>query len=159
MNACDYEAQVYDGAVYCTDFPDGVTEDSEGVCPIFAIDEWDHYPVCDHCGHEHDYVNLTEYGQRERYLRAEGPRMQALRRESKAGDELPAFAWPGGFPLVYQTKHGEIVCPKCVQTYQRDEDPLADACCYYEGACLACVECDAEIASAYGDPNSPTDEP
>ena len=65
MNACDFDAVVYDGAVYCTGcLPEGVTEDSEEVHPAFADSEWDHYPVCDACGERHTYVNLTADGRR-----------------------------------------------------------------------------------------------
>lgn len=57
MKAWDYDAVTYDGDVYCVGcLPDGVTEEDEEVCPIFASDEWDSTPVCCVCGEEHDYV-------------------------------------------------------------------------------------------------------
>ena len=63
MKAWDFEAVHYDGLCYCVGcLPDGVAADSEGVEPVFASSELDHYPVCDKCGMEHDYVGLTEYG-------------------------------------------------------------------------------------------------
>jgi hypothetical protein len=60
MKAWDYEAVVYDGAVYCVDcLPEGVDAESDAVTPIFASDE---VPapgaVCDQCGACHDYMNL-----------------------------------------------------------------------------------------------------
>jgi hypothetical protein len=63
MKAYDYEAVTYDADVYCVGcLPDDVSVDDEEVGPIFADSEWDHYPVCAHCGTVHDYVSLTTYG-------------------------------------------------------------------------------------------------
>lgn len=63
MNACDYEAVVYGGGIYCVEcLPDGITERSEDVSPIFADAEWDSFPHCEHCGRAHTYVSLTDYG-------------------------------------------------------------------------------------------------
>jgi hypothetical protein len=63
MNAYDYDAVVHDCSIFCVQcLPVGVKE--EDCCPIFADSEWDHYPVCDHCLAEHDYVGLTSDGQR-----------------------------------------------------------------------------------------------
>jgi hypothetical protein len=60
MQAFDYEALAYDGAVYCCGcFPEDVDPNGPEVRPVFASDEWDYYPACDHCGREHDYVSLT----------------------------------------------------------------------------------------------------
>ena len=65
MKSFDYYAVAFDGAVYCTEcLPAGITEDREEVSPVFADSEWDYYPTCDKCGCKHDYVSLTEYGQR-----------------------------------------------------------------------------------------------
>jgi hypothetical protein len=63
MKAYDFEAVTYDADVYCVGcLPDGVSVDDEEVGPIFADSEWDHYPVCVHCGTVHDYVSLTAEG-------------------------------------------------------------------------------------------------
>ena len=61
MNSAHFDAVTYDGSVYCCKCLESATE---GVYPIFADSEWDSYPVCDICGQVHDYVKLTEYGQR-----------------------------------------------------------------------------------------------
>lgn len=50
-----------DPSVYCNECAD-VDLNGENVYPIFADQEWDHYPVCDVCGREHDYVRLTSEG-------------------------------------------------------------------------------------------------
>jgi len=61
MKAYDYDAVVYDGAVYCVEcLPDGVGADCAS--PICADSEWDSYPTCDACGCRHDYVALTSDG-------------------------------------------------------------------------------------------------
>jgi hypothetical protein len=63
MKSYNYYAVAYDASIYCVGcLPDGVGAESEDVYPIFADSEWDHYPVCDVCHTEHDYVSLTSYG-------------------------------------------------------------------------------------------------
>jgi hypothetical protein len=63
MNSHDFEAVVIDGAVYCVGcVGEGTDLDSDEVSPIFADSEHDSYPVCEGCGHEHDYVSLTDEG-------------------------------------------------------------------------------------------------
>ncbi len=59
MKAYDFEAVVYDGAVYCIDCCPVSAED-DNVMPIFADSEWDTAPVCDKCGAVHDYVTVLE---------------------------------------------------------------------------------------------------
>lgn len=39
-------------------------------------------------------------------------------------DKLPGFAWPGGYPLVYFTGHGEALCRDCAT---KELDELCDA--------------------------------
>jgi hypothetical protein len=59
MNSYDFEACCYDGEVYCNEcLPEGVSTDDAD--PIFADQEWDYAPVCDHCGTVHDYVTILE---------------------------------------------------------------------------------------------------
>ena len=61
MNDFDYYAVVYDNEIYCLNcLPVDVTVQSEEITPIFAGSEWDEYPVCCVCGHEHDYVIKLE---------------------------------------------------------------------------------------------------
>jgi len=65
MKSYDFDAVVYNSEIYCIEcLPEGVTEDSEEVMPIFADSEWDLYPVCTVCHEIHDYVNLTIEGQK-----------------------------------------------------------------------------------------------
>ena len=83
-------------------------------------------------------------------------------RDSKG--QLPAFAWPGGYPLIYQTQDGGILCPTCANggndsdaSTARGTDPqwhVVDGDVYWEGAALQCDHCYAPIESAYGDPDA-----
>jgi hypothetical protein len=65
---------------------------------------------------------------------------------------LPAFAWPGGYPIVYMDREGNAVCPDCAN---REVDaPWAPVACdvFYEGTPIQCADCGKTIDSAYGDP-------
>ena len=60
MKAWDYDAVVYDGAVYCNECCP-VDIESDEVTPIFASDEWQAPgAVCDVCFTCHDYMGLIE---------------------------------------------------------------------------------------------------
>lgn len=159
MNAYDFDAVAYDGAVYCVDCvsPETDMENDPEVTPIFADSEWDSYPVCFTCNREHDYVNLTTDG-----------RVWLSRRDWTANiremlapggycggkeSKLPAFTSPGSYPLVYTTEDDDRYCGKCAN----DADhafPLSGVFVHYEGDAEACDECGDEIDSAYG-PVSP----
>lgn len=76
--------------------------------------------------------------------------------------KLPAFAWPGGYPILYVTADGEVLCPDCANGAngsEASEDAveagwrLAGADIHYEGPPERCCHCNAEIPSAYGDPD------
>ncbi len=82
-----------------------------------------------------------------------------LNRCKEEEEEIPYFAFPGGYPLIYYTSDGGVLCPKCVQD-NRDliNDPddsqwyIVDYDVYYEGADINCDHCNDSIKSAYGDP-------
>jgi hypothetical protein len=76
MKSYDYDAVILDGDVYCVDcLPDDVPP--EDITPIFADSEWDYYPSCDKCGSLHEYVSLTNEGQRYEQERA-GPQEEDI---------------------------------------------------------------------------------
>ena len=80
--------------------------------------------------------------------------------ERDSQGKLPAYAWPGGYPIIYFAKDMGVLCPKCANEYtpERDnEDQLKPVACdvYYEGPAEICEHCNAEIPSAYGDPDNP----
>ena len=76
---------------------------------------------------------------------------------------LPAFAWPGGYPLYYILADGETMCVLCANG-MNDSDASPDAEdpqwrivgyeIHWEGEPLVCAHCRTEIHSAYGIPES-----
>lgn len=72
-------------------------------------------------------------------------------------NELPAFAWPGGYPIIYFDREDSVLCAKCATKSHLDLDEVPQfkpvACdAYYEGPTIQCDSCNADIESAYGDP-------
>ena len=77
--------------------------------------------------------------------------LQALR-ESTPDGMLPEFAWPGGYPLVYYTRDGLMICARCANKPDTS-DPVIDGDVYWEGPALVCDDEGELIESAYGDPD------
>lgn len=79
------------------------------------------------------------------------------------GDDLPSYAWPGGYALVYYTADGSELCAECARMAEREglsgdpDDPqgnLVGASVYWEGPALQCDHCYKEMPSEYGDPDA-----
>jgi len=72
--------------------------------------------------------------------------------------ELPAAAWPGGYPIVYIDDDGDTLCHKCafekLNDYDNPNIRPRDFFIHYEGASVFCALCNEEIESAYGDPDA-----
>lgn len=76
---------------------------------------------------------------------------------------LPAYAWPGGYQIVYYTADGGTLCPACANgqngseaSEAKDADPqwrLIACDLYQEGPTIQCDHCQADIESDYGDPD------
>jgi hypothetical protein len=74
---------------------------------------------------------------------------------------LPEFAWPGGYPLYYVTKQGNVLCADCATEeadqppgdYPQYDDSVVDYDVHWEGPSLYCEGCNKEIESAYGEPD------
>jgi hypothetical protein len=152
MNACDFDAYAYDGAVYCDGcLPEGV--DDEECSPIFAGSEWDCYPVCDKCRYEHDYVNLTSNGMTWRREREWSAKMKAFGQDCRDHKiPLPSFAPFGGYTMIYVERDGSEVCGKCANDTDKTL-PIVDYGTYDEGPTIQCAECNDDIESSYGDPD------
>jgi hypothetical protein len=76
------------------------------------------------------------------------PRRNVSRRE--ADGSLPAYAWPGGYPLYHLSSHGYVYCAGCAS--QEHADPrITHAEINDEDVDLYCDGCGALIASAYGE--------
>lgn len=85
--------------------------------------------------------------------------------ERMENGRYPAFAFPGGYPLVYSTADNGSLCPDCANgdngslaAAGLDKDCPDDnqwrlvACdVYWEGPAIHCDHCNGEIESAYGD--------
>lgn len=68
--------------------------------------------------------------------------------------KLPAFAWPGGYPIIYITRDGMTVCPDCANREIDDAQAAIAYDVYWEGPAILCDDCNTEIESAYGDPDA-----
>ncbi len=63
------------------------------------------------------------------------------------------YAWPGGYPVVFGLSDGSILCAHCAErVFIMENEPSVWAEIHYEGPSIWCDECNAEIESAYGDP-------
>jgi hypothetical protein len=79
--------------------------------------------------------------------------------ERNSDNKLPAYAWPGGYPIIYIDGENSILCAdcatKCADSDEwRDSLKPVDCDVFYEGAPEHCEQCNKEIESAYGDPES-----
>ena len=69
---------------------------------------------------------------------------------------LPAYAFPGGYPIFYTDSDNSILCPDCANSSDSDPDEIdsfkpTDAGIHWEGSPLCCEQCNKEIESAYGE--------
>ena len=88
--------------------------------------------------------------------------------ESSEYRKAASYAWPGGYPIIYITTEGDVACPDCVNsepqfhlyignTWLKGIDPgwcIEAVDVNWEDDSLICCHCNAEIESAYGDPDS-----
>jgi hypothetical protein len=81
---------------------------------------------------------------------------------SSTDGTVPAYAWPGGYPIFYLCADGGVLCPVCVNVDMRsvldaafvDGDKQWDvvACdVNWEDDTMQCDNCNKFIQSAYGD--------
>ena len=76
--------------------------------------------------------------------------------------EFPAYAWPGGYPVVYLTDDGATLCAPCANRENGSEaDPrgvpgsgwlLVAGNVHWQGEPEACDHCGDRVESAYGVP-------
>jgi len=68
--------------------------------------------------------------------------------------KLPEFAWPGGYPIVYYDAHCAVLCADCASKEDWNEADIIGFAIYWEGPMEYCENCNTEIESAYGNPES-----
>jgi hypothetical protein len=65
---------------------------------------------------------------------------------------LPAYAWPGGYPLFYIDEENNVLCPDCANKNDEFDKPIVAADANWEDPDLYCDHCSARIESAYAEP-------
>jgi len=73
--------------------------------------------------------------------------------------KLPAFAWPGGYPILYLDGSDEVLCAACATRLADDPEEFEKYKPYAfmiheEGPTVYCENCNAPIESACGDPDA-----
>lgn len=91
------------------------------------------------------------------------PEIKTIEEVIKEDGKVITYAFPGGYPIYYLCEDGGILCPDCVNNNlelikmaKEDNDSQWNVIAldvYYEGPVMYCGNCNAEIESAYGDPN------
>jgi hypothetical protein len=79
-------------------------------------------------------------------------------KDALVNGQLPAYAWPGGYPLYYLAKDNGVLCPKCANEFTegRDNDEQLEPVSYginWEDSQLFCEHCNTRIESAYAEEN------
>ena len=64
--------------------------------------------------------------------------------------QLPAYAWPGGYPILYLDKDNNVLCPDCANAADCDPEPTGWFI-HYEGTPVYCDDCGNPTESTYGD--------
>jgi hypothetical protein len=76
----------------------------------------------------------------------------------------PAYAWPGGYPIIYIMGDGAVICPGCanrengsIAVDESEDDGMSDKSwtivasdVHWEGGPEECAHCGKMIESAYG---------
>ena len=73
---------------------------------------------------------------------------------------LPAYAWPGGYPIYYLDGEDSALCVECANKSDTKEEiphfrPIA-AAINYEDSALFCDSCSERIESAYAEEDEET---
>lgn len=73
-----------------------------------------------------------------------------IKRMLQDNGELPAYAWPGGYPIYYLTtdKDNAVLCPACAN---KEKDNLEAGGINWEDNEMVCDECHKKIDAAYGE--------
>lgn len=85
--------------------------------------------------------------------------IENLNRIRDINGKLPAYAWPGGYPIYYLAHDNGVLCAKCANNYtpERDNPEQLEAIAYdvnWESEAVFCEHCGKKIESAYGETES-----
>lgn len=64
---------------------------------------------------------------------------------------LPAYAWPGGYPVYYLDADNMVLCPDCANKCDEYTSAIVAYDANYEDDSLYCEDCGCRIESAYGE--------
>ncbi len=67
------------------------------------------------------------------------------------GEDFPAFAWPGGYPLFYLTNNNDVLCPECANGTEEFDEEIIEVVPNFEDENVYCDHCSRHIESAYGE--------
>ncbi|MCC6191355.1 MAG: hypothetical protein IT318_20220 [Anaerolineales bacterium] len=67
------------------------------------------------------------------------------------GKELPAYAWPGGYPMYYLDSGMAVLCPACANKWGEYSTDLDAYDINWEDPDLYCENCNGRIESAYAE--------
>ena len=70
--------------------------------------------------------------------------------------QLPAFAWPGGYPLFYLDTENNCLCPDCANINDDFSDELVSCEVNWEDESMLCDHCSNKIESTYGEEKEAT---
>jgi hypothetical protein len=62
---------------------------------------------------------------------------------------LAAYCWPGGYPLYYQDREDNVLCPNCAG--KQGYSPIVACSVNWEDPDLTCDDCSKRIESAYAE--------
>jgi hypothetical protein len=75
--------------------------------------------------------------------------MKDLKRIQNQHGSLPAYAWPGGYTLIYGTRGDELLCWRCATHHRREVTWYGT---HDEGSPEECGQCGYPLLATYGDP-------
>ena len=79
-------------------------------------------------------------------------KLKTLSSEQRSDGLLPSYAFPGGYPVYYQTEDGDSICPDCAnEAKDGEEEMVVDFHINEEDDELRCDICDRLIPSAWGE--------
>jgi len=73
--------------------------------------------------------------------------IQALKEQN--GGTLPAYAFPGGYPLFYVDQDNDTLCPTCANNVTELDPSIVSYEINWEDPTLYCIVCGEEIECAY----------